>query len=308
MNKKIRIGTRDSKLALWQAKTVQNKLEHLGYKTCLVPIKSIGDLDLKKPLYEMGIVGVFTKTLDLAIINDKIDIAVHSMKDVPTGLPKGIIQTAVLKRGTSKDILVTKAGTDLEIPGIIASSSLRRKAQWLHRFPHHKVVPLRGNVITRLEKLQSNDWHGAIFAKAGLERIDILPQKYMELDWMLPAPAQGAVVVVAREDNSTAIEATKKLNNETAYKTTFVERMFLRGLEGGCSAPIGATAKIKNDRIHLNGNLFSLDGKNKIQVEKSCPIQDFDELGDKAAQDVLSRGGKELMHAVKKVTARPNTK
>lgn len=308
MNKKIRIGTRDSKLALWQAKTVQNKLEHRGYKTCLVPIKSMGDLNLEKPLYEMGIVGVFTKTLDLAIINDKIDVAVHSMKDVPTGLPKGILQTAVLERGTSKDILVTKATTDLEKPGIIASSSLRRKAQWLHRFPHHEIVPLRGNVITRLEKLQSNDWHGAIFAKTGLERINILPERYMELDWMLPAPAQGAVVVVSREDNKRAIEATKKLNNETAYKTTYVERMFLRGLEGGCSAPIGAKAHIKNDRIHLNGNLFSLDGKNKIQVEMSCPIKDFNELGDKAAQDVLNRGGKELMHEVKKVTARPNTK
>ena len=176
MSKTIRIGTRDSELALWQANTVKNALEALGHKTKLVPVKSQGDLVLDKPLYEFGITGIFTKTLDVAMLTDQIDIAVHSMKDVPTALPKGIVEAAVMKRAHTQDILVHKGTNFLNEKGIIATGSLRRKAQWLHKYPNHEVVDLRGNVNTRLQKLQDNDWNGAIFAAAGLERINLKPK------------------------------------------------------------------------------------------------------------------------------------
>ena len=170
MKRTIRIGTRDSELALWQANNVKTKLENLGYVAQLEAVKSEGDLILDKPLYEMGITGIFTKSLDVAMLNGSVDIAVHSMKDVPTKLPLGIVQTAVLERASSEDILVAKGEIDFEKPCTIATGSLRRKAQWLHRYPNHTVVDLRGNINTRLQKLKENTWQGAIFAKAGLER------------------------------------------------------------------------------------------------------------------------------------------
>lgn len=304
MSKIIRIGTRDSQLAMWQATMVQQKLEKLGYKTQLVPVKSIGDLQLDKPLYEMGIVGVFTKTLDVALLHDEIDIAVHSMKDVPTKLPKGIIQTAVLERGATTDVLVFKKGFDVTKNCVIATSSLRRKTQWLNRYPHHQIVSLRGNVITRLEKLQTNNWDGAIFAKTGLERTGYLPDNHMELDWMLPAPAQGAVMVVARENNTYAIEATKKINHKNTFYTTYVERMFLRSLEGGCIAPIGALAHIQDGEIHMDGNLLSLDGKEVLKVQMSAPLSEYARLGQTAAEDILNRNGRKMMKEIRKFTER----
>ena len=172
MNRIIRIGTRDSELALWQANTVKDQLEALGHKTTLVPVKATGDLVLDKPLYELGITGIFTKTLDVAMLKGEIDIAVHSMKDVPTALPKGIVQAAVLKRGNYMDILAFKGNEEFlgQREGTIATGSLRRKAQWLNRYPTHTVTDLRGNVNSRYQKLKDNDWNGAIFAAAGLER------------------------------------------------------------------------------------------------------------------------------------------
>lgn len=191
MNKVIRIGTRDSQLALWQAKTVQAALEKLGHATKLVPVKSTGDLNLDQPLYEMGITGIFTKTLDIAMLTDTIDIAVHSMKDVPTVLPRGIVEGAVLKRATSKDILVHKGLDFLNAEGIIATGSLRRKAQWLYKYPKHSVVDLRGNVITRMDKLKNSNWDGAIFAAAGLQRIELTPKITSVYTGCFPLPHKG---------------------------------------------------------------------------------------------------------------------
>ncbi|MCT8339429.1 hydroxymethylbilane synthase [Flavobacteriaceae bacterium TK19130] len=308
MNKTIRIGTRDSQLALWQAKTVQSQLENHGYKTKLVPVKSTGDLVLDTPLYEMGITGIFTKTLDVAMIKGDVDIAVHSMKDVPTMLPKGIIQTAVLERAATDDILATRGAIDYEKPCTIATGSLRRKAQWLHRYPHHSVVDLRGNVNTRLQKLQDNDWQGAIFAKAGLERIDVLPETYEALDWMIPAPAQGAMVVVAMENDTFSVEATQKLNDLHADICTKIERDFLRTLEGGCTAPIGALAEVVGDSIQFRGCLFSLDGQTKMEVAKEISKpkglgnpQGLElSAGKDAALELLANGGAELMASIKR--------
>lgn len=306
MDKTIRIGTRDSELALWQANTVKTQLESLGYKTHLVPVKSTGDLVLDKPLYEMGITGIFTKTLDIAMINGVVDIAVHSLKDVPTLLPLSIVQTAVLPRASYEDILVFKEEFDHLKPATIATGSLRRQAQWLHRYENHKIVDLRGNVNTRLQKLQDYMWEGAIFAKAGLERIHVLPEKYEVLDWMLPAPAQGAMVIVALQKDAFSIEATQKLNHKPSEICTTIERTFLNVLEGGCTAPIGALAVIIDDFIQFKGCLFSLDGKKKIEVEEIIKYSDhtenlenFSKFGRKCALHVLENGGKELMKNIK---------
>lgn len=299
MKKTIRIGTRDSELALWQANTVKSKLENLGYSTELVPVKSQGDLVLDKPLYEMGIVGIFTKTLDIAMINGTVDIAVHSMKDVPTLLPLGIVQTAVLERATSDDILVMETEVDFEKPCTIATGSLRRRAQWLHRYPNHQLVDLRGNVNTRLQKLRDNKWEGAIFAKAGLERINVLPSNYINLDWMIPAPAQGAMVIVAMENDEFSVEATSKLNHFDSEICTHIEREFLRTLEGGCTAPIGAFAEIMDDEVIFKGCLFSLDGKTNLEIEKTIAIADYENFGQECANFILKNGGQELMRSIK---------
>ena len=299
MKKLIRIGARDSQLALWQANTVKDKLEDLGYQTELITVKSAGDLLLNKPLYELGITGIFTKTLDVAMLNNTVDIAVHSMKDVPTLLPKGIVQAAVLKRASSLDILATKGETDYKLESTIATGSLRRKAQWLHRYPHHKVVGLRGNVITRLQKLNKSNWQGAIFAQAGLERIKVLPENHIKLDWMIPAPSQGAMVVVALENDTFSQEATSALNDKESEICTFIEREFLRVLEGGCTAPIGAVATINGDRIDLKAILLSLDGGKKLEIEDSVNFNKFEGFGAKCAQEILANGGLELMRQIK---------
>ena len=236
MGKVIRIGTRDSELALWQAVTVEKKLNDLGYKTEIIAVKSQGDILLDKPLYELGITGIFTKTLDIAMINGSVDIAVHSMKDVPTALPKGIVQAAVLERANVLDILVHKGSVAfLETNATIATGSLRRQAQWLNKYPHHNLVDLRGNVNTRMQKLQDNSWNGAIFAAAGLERINLKPESYLNLDWMIPAPAQGAMVVLAMQNDEFCKAAVAELNDlEKASLQCFTLRLALDALRRFC--------------------------------------------------------------------------
>lgn len=301
MKKTIRIGTRESQLALWQAYTVEKKLNDLGYQTEIVKVKSEGDIILDKPLYELGITGIFTKTLDIALINRTIDIAVHSMKDVPTVLANDVVQTAVLERHNPSDILVYNQNTDFlnQENAVVATGSLRRKAQWLNRYPKHEIPDLRGNVITRLQKLKDNGWNAAIFAQAGLDRIDVKPENHIVLDWMIPAPSQGAVVVVSLEDNDFCIEATQKLNDRPTEICTHIEKDFLRTLEGGCTAPIGALAELKDDQIHFTGVLLSLDGKQKIQVESKTSIAEYSSFGTKMAREILSKGGAELMQEIK---------
>jgi hydroxymethylbilane synthase len=299
-NKTIRIGTRDSELALWQAHTVQKKLNDLGYKTEIIAVKSQGDIILDKPLYELGITGIFTKTLDIAMINGQVDIAVHSMKDVPTALPIGIMQAAVLERANTLDILVHKGNLDfLEGNGTIATGSLRRQAQWLHKYPNHTVVDLRGNVNTRMQKLNESDWNGAVFAAAGLERINLKPTDFIDLDWMIPAPAQGAMVIVAMQNDDFCKEAVAKLNHKATEICTQIERQFLKTLEGGCTAPIGALAKINNNEIHFVGNLFSIDGKEKLEIERTISLDNWTDFGKNCADEILEKGGAKLMKTIK---------
>ena len=303
MSKTIRIGTRDSELALWQAKTVEKQLNDLGYKTEIIAVKSDGDIVLDKPLYELGITGIFTKTLDVAMIQGKIDIAVHSMKDVPTLLPNGIVQGAVLERASAFDILVYKENLDFltEENSVIASSSLRRKASWLHKYPSHTIEDIRGNVNTRLQKVADSNWGGAIFAEAGLERINLKPEKAIILDWMIPAPAQGAMVVVCNADDFFSLDAVSQLNHIETEICTYIERQFLRTLEGGCTAPIGAIATYneKEDVIDFTGVLLSIDGKQKLEVTKTVAVSEWKKLGFHTAQEILSNGGESLMLSIK---------
>jgi hydroxymethylbilane synthase len=301
MQKIIRIGTRGSDLALWQAKTVQQQLEYLGHKTEIVIVKSTGDLVLDKPLYELGITGIFTKNLDIALMNDEIDIAVHSLKDVPTILPKSIVQVAVLKRGNSNDMLVFKDNEEFltQKDAIIATGSLRRKAQWLHRHPTHQIVGLRGNVQTRLEKLKNNDWNAAIFAAAGLERLKIKPPSAFSLDWMIPAPAQGIVAITVLSESTEILEICKELNDDETEMLAKVERDFLNLLEGGCTAPIGALAFVKDDEVYFKGVLLNPDGTKRIDVTSKEKIGRHNYIAKECADFVLNRGGKEIMASLK---------
>ena len=322
----IRIGTRESQLAVWQATRVQQLLSAHHLQSELVYIKSEGDIDLKTPLYEMGVQGIFTKSLDIALLNNTIDIAVHSMKDVPTQLPKGIAQAAVLERASYKDLLVFKENVFVNgewskinedpstfeaqltihhpeqsrrAPLTIATSSIRRKAQWLHRFPGDNIENLRGNVNTRLKKLEDNSWHGAIFAAAGLERINLRPQNSIELEWMLPAPAQGAILVACRENDEFAIEACNLFNDNDTAVCTKIERDFLRTLLGGCSTPISALAQVKDHNIIFKGNILSVDGKEKVEIEKIIPLSEAAGLGKTAAEYLLANGGEKIAAGIR---------
>ena len=317
----LRIGTRESELAVWQATLVQDLLAGNNISSELVYIKSEGDLDTVTPLYQLGVQGVFTKTLDTALLNNRIDIAVHSMKDVPTLLADGIRQAAVLKRASYKDLLVYKDEAFLNelsyrngewaignneqpasshSPFIIATSSIRRKAQWLHRYPHHQFDNLRGNVNTRLRKLQESHWSGAIFASAGLDRINLRPRQSVELDWMLPAPAQGAIMLVCRTHDDVAYNACLPFNDEDTALCTKIERDFLKTLMGGCSTPISALATIEADTVLFRGNICSVDGRETETIEQQRPVATAESMGLRVANDLIQNGrAQKIMEAIR---------
>jgi hydroxymethylbilane synthase len=294
----IRIGTRSSKLAVWQAKKVQEKLKEINISSTIVQINSSGDKDLSKPIYELGITGVFTKEIDIALINKEVDIAVHSLKDVPTALPKGIVQSAVLKRGSEKDVIIINKDL-LKLNNTVATGSLRRKAQWLNKYKSDKIVDIRGNVGTRLKKLKESNWRGTIMAKAGLERLNLLPLNYIDLDWMIPAPAQGAISVQNLAKNSLITKMLNKITHSETEMCTNIERTFLKKLEGGCSAPIGAHAKVVDGCIEFCGVILSVDGKSKIEDKGVEKIENNLNIGEKFAKKIISLGGNRILDSLK---------
>jgi hydroxymethylbilane synthase len=300
MSKKLRIGTRESQLALWQANHVKSLLKKHGVEAELVPIKSEGDMDLITPLYAMGVQGIFTRSLDLALLNNHIDLAVHSMKDVPVNLPSGITEAAVLERDSPYDLLVPHPSNEnIHLENheqvIIASSSLRRRAQWLHHFPADQIEPIRGNVNTRLKKLEDSNWWGAIFAAAGLQRLGLRKASSIELDWMIPAPAQGAILVVCREKEKVMIEKCHKIHHESTAFCVKIERDFLAALLGGCSTPIGALAETEGGEVFFRGNLLDPSGKKMFSIEKRISVELASSLGTGAAHELLSSGGQEIL-------------
>lgn len=302
----IRIGTRDSELATWQAKNVAGKLEALGIETQLVFVKSEGDIDLTTPLTEMGGKGVFTKALDDALLEKRIDVAVHSYKDLPTDNPLPLTVSAVCQREDPRDSLVAPDGieflNDDAIEAVIATSSNRRRAQWLHRYPNHTITNIRGNVNTRLRKVSENDWHGAIFAAAGLKRIGLDHHITDYLDWMIPAPAQGAMAVMVREDDEKMLTITSELNDPDSNLCTGIERELLNEMEAGCSAPVGAFAWIDDDSeiLHLKAAALKTDGSLSYDIEMSAPVKDAQGLGREAAQKLLNQGADKLVEEMKK--------
>ena len=292
----IRIGTRSSALALWQAEFVQNQLNDLGYATEIVPISSEGDLNLTQPIYQMGLTGVFTKTLDAALLTKRIDIAVHSMKDVPTHLAEGIVTYAVLQRGEHRDVLVLNPKKEQSLK--IGTGSLRRKAQWLRKNPNYQVENLRGNIQRRIQKLEESSWEGAIFAQAGLERMNMEEHQLVILDYMIPAPAQGALLIVGLKEQLEKFKGVTNLNHSDTALCTSVERDFLKTLEGGCSSPVGAYAFVDKDTLFFKGGLYSLNGQEAIEVEREIPLSQAAQIGCDLAQEIRNNGGIELLKAI----------
>jgi hydroxymethylbilane synthase len=284
----LRLATRSSRLALWQTNAVVSRLTRLGSRCETVSLNSTGDIDLVKPIYELGVQGVFTKELDIALLNGDADAAVHSLKDIPIVLAKGLRIAAVLERASFQDILITKKEfRNGDQPFTLATSSIRRKAQWLEKYPHHRMENVRGNVETRIKKLHDSDWDGLLMAKAAVDRLDLKLQHTLALEWMLPAPGQGAIAIVCREDDEDTIYQLIPLNHVATATVVGAERQFLHELKGGCSAPISALASIENNLLNFNGAVHSLDGKSSFHLSKKFPKTSFSEAGKIAAEEVL---------------------
>ena len=296
----IRIGTRNSPLAMWQAKEVEQKLQNLGYETSLVPVLSSGDKNLNQPLYSLGITGVFTKDLDIALLNNEIDIAVHSLKDVPTLLPKNIEISAVLERDFPQDVFVRKSSSKnknlAELK--IATSSLRRRAFWLEQFPETEFFDIRGNVQTRLKKLEEGDFDATLFSLAGIKRME-MELDFEFLDFMISAPSQGVVAIASRIDDVETRKILQKINHKETQICVEIERNFLRTLEGGCTAPIGAIAKFDEGKIKFEGKLNALDGAKTLNLVEEFEYNHSENFGEKFAKIILEKGGKEMMEVIK---------
>ena len=300
--KTIKIGTRQSPLALWQANKVASLLEAKGCATEIVPVTSEGDDNLKQPIYSLGLTGVFTRSLDIALLNDKVDIAVHSLKDVPTVLPEGLELIAYPERANSNDILVYKSEEIFNKEyRTIATGSLRRKAFWNHKYPQDTVVDLRGNVQLRLKKLIDNDWDGAVFAFAGLDRSEILEElkeknlHYKIIDWMVAAPSQGILGIVAKQGFE-----MPSLSDEECELFATVERQFLNVLEGGCTAPIGALVEKKDENTYtFKGAVLSIDGQEMLTIENEFQKEEYVNKGREFAEELIAKGAAEMITKIK---------
>ena len=298
--KSIRIGTRNSALALWQAREVARHLQNKNYTTEIVPILSSGDKNLTQPLYTMGITGVFTRDLDIALLNDEIDIAVHSLKDVPTQLPDGIELIAYLKRDYPQDVLVRKSSAEgKEFHELkVATGSLRRRAFWSKSYPNAVFSEIRGNIQTRLQKLEEQDFDATIFSLAGIKRMN-MDLNYEFLPFMISAPSQGVVTVAGNSKNTEINNILKEINDTETQICVEMERNFLQTLEGGCTAPIGAYAEKITNQIRFKGALCSLDGRDSIYVDESFEFEEGINYGKQFAETILNDGGREMMQKIK---------
>ncbi|MBU0475069.1 MAG: hydroxymethylbilane synthase [Bacteroidetes bacterium] len=306
--KTITIGTRKSELALWQAYFIQKEIEN-KYKSVKVEIKKIstkGDKILDVALSKIGDKGLFTKEIENELLAGTIDIAVHSLKDLPTVLPKGLELAAVTKRHASEDVLVArKKGVTLEsLPegATVATGSLRRASQILHMRPDITIVDIRGNVQTRLKKFAESKWDGMILARAGLERLklkkhisSIIPSSHI-----LPAVGQGALAIEISSKNAFARDIAEGLHNLDTFYTISAERAFLKALGGGCQVPIGAHAEIKSNGLYLSGFVGSPDGKITFTKTARGSKANAEALGKALAKDISKAGGKKVLLEVYK--------
>lgn len=293
---KLRLGTRRSKLALWQAETIKKLIENLGHSVELVEIESFGDRVQDLPLHKLGDKGVFTKALDLALLQGGIDLAVHSLKDVPTELEDGLVLASVPQREDPRDALVQPLG-EIKQPNVFATGSVRRSAFLKNKYPDHLVADLRGNVPTRLQKVDLHGWNGAIFAYAGLKRLGLEHRVSELLDWMIPAPAQGAIGIVSRDEEALLIEL-KKIESTQHRLCVDHERAFLHTLEAGCSSPVAALMTINNNEAHFHGAVLSNDGKQKLEVDVKIDVQKMPEdWGVQLAKELLAQGADQLIES-----------
>jgi hydroxymethylbilane synthase len=293
----IKIGTRKSKLALWQAFHVDEKLKQLGHTTEIIKMVSEGDKVLDTPLPLMGGKGVFTKVLDDALLEEKVDIAVHSFKDIPTETHDLLQVSSILKRENPLDALVCRTNLDFlkNKNATIATSSTRRKAQWLSKYPNHTIVDIRGNVPTRIDKLKNSKWDATILACAGLIRLDLQNEINQSLDWMIGAPAQGAVAIMSLKKNNELNDVLKAINDPNTMICTNIERDFLNRLNGGCSSPVGAYAYIDNNQIFFTAIALNENGSDEIRLELCEKIESGEDLGKKAADIAISQGAQNLI-------------
>jgi len=298
--KSIKIGTRNSPLALWQAREVARHLQNLNFTTDIVPIISSGDKNLTQPLYSLGITGIFTKDLDIALLNKEVDIAVHSLKDIPTELPEGLDIIAVLKRDYPEDVLVRKKDSmTLEMKDLkVATSSLRRRAFWLNSFPETQFSDIRGNVQTRLNKLEENGYDATMFSLAAIARMG-LDVDYEHLPMLISAPGQGVVAISGRSEDVELREIFKDINDRETQICIEIERNFLNTLEGGCTAPIGAFAEFKDNKVRFVGRLCSLDGKNCLDIDEIFDWNESENFGRNLGLQILNNGGQALMTEIK---------
>jgi hydroxymethylbilane synthase len=308
LKQKIIIGSRGSELAIWQAKFVKSELEKRK-KNVSIEIKIIktkGDKILDVALSKIGDRSLFTKELEIELLNKKIDLAVHSLKDLQTQIPKGLKLTAVTKRHNVQDVLISrKKGTTIfNLPenATVATGSLRRRCQLLHLRPDLNIVELRGNVPSRIRKFLESDWDAIILARAGVERLELNKHisSIIKTDDVLPAVGQGALGIETRADNKIVNEIVKSIHHENTYTAVLAERALLKTLEGGCQVPIGAFAEVKSNGLHIDALVGSLDGtityRKKIRGSKTNP----ENLGKKLANDLLKAGAKTILKEIYK--------
>ena len=309
----VRIGTRASELALRQARLVEKALLARGVECELITFKTTGDKKLDQPLTEIGAKGLFTHELEVALSKRKIDCAVHSLKDLPTESPDGLEIVAQLEREDPRDVLVVNRQTgaenldDLPAGSRVGTSSLRRRAQLLAHRPDLEPVELRGNVPTRLSKVESGSVHAAILAAAGLIRLEVQRRITMFLDppeW-LPAAGQGAIAIQTRTDDSKMLDLLRPLDHEPTSTATRAERAFLTALEGGCQIPIGALVSDVNGRPTLYGMLADLTGRHIVRGSRLVDMGSPESTGEALAAEIRSRGGSSLLVELRQLSKIP---
>ena len=311
---RLRIGTRSSALAVWQTERVRSLLRASGCETERVEIKTTGDLTPDVPLARIGSRALFTKQIDDALLENRIDLAVHSLKDLPTELPPGIMIAAVSTREDPRDALVGRTPlrwADLPKGAVIATSSLRRKAQLLYARPDLRTVDIRGNVDTRLAKLDTRpEWSGIVLATAGLVRLGLAARigERLPHEIMLPAPGQGALAVTVRVDDADVHRAVRRaVHDSTTSVEVAAERAFLRRLEGGCQVPVAAYAQLDDtSTLQLRGRVISLRGESAVEGREAGPAGNeaaADVLGTALAERLLAEGAATILAEVRATAA-----
>jgi len=306
---RIRIGTRKSQLALWQANWLKTELEekHPGLEAELIEFHTTGDKITDVALAQIGGQGLFTKELELALLEDKTDLAVHSLKDLPTVLPDGLGIYAYSPREDPRDALLSLKGykiDDLPAGAVVGTSSLRRRAQLLAYRPDLKVKDLRGNLNTRLEKLRYGGFEAIILAAAGVKRLGLeqYVTQFISPETLLPAVGQGIIAVEARETSVWVRDLLKPVNDLNSLLAAEAERSFMQTVEGGCQVPMGALARVRGDELNLQGFVASLDGQKVLRAEVLGATVKARELGVKLGQNLLQAGAEQILQQVRQET------